>query len=61
MSAKRPFVEPRIVADAELDVASQDFPLMPLVGLSTAFLTGDSIVDTSPADGINGLSPDGFD
>ena len=62
MSAKRPFIEPRIVADTELDVASHDFPLMPLVALSGGSGTGDSVTDAGGAnDGFDPLAPDGVD
>lgn len=55
MSAKRPFIEPRIVADNELDVASQDFPLMPLVALSGGV---SDVADSAPPDGFD--APDGI-
>ena len=62
MSAKRSFIEPRIVADTELDVASQDFPLMPLVAISGAAPTGDSISDAGGVnDGIDPIAPNGTD
>ena len=62
MSAKKPFIEPQIVADTDLDVASQDFPLMPLVGGSGPILTGDSVTDVGGAnDGLDGLTPNGTD
>jgi len=54
MNAKRTFIEPRIVADTELDVAAQDHPLMPLVGLSTGFSdVADGVDGTDVADGVN--------
>jgi len=61
MSAKRPFIEPRIVADTDLDIASQGFPLMPLVGGSGPILTGDSVTDGPAGDLFDGLTPNGVD
>ncbi len=55
MSSKKPFVEPKILADTDLETAGRDFPLMPLLGGSPGF----SDTATSP----DGASPgdEGFD
>jgi len=32
MAEKKPFVEPKILADTDLETVGKDFPLMPMLG-----------------------------
>lgn len=56
MAEKKPFIEPRIVADTDLETADRNFPLMPLVGGSgavTDVADGAAGDNTNVADGVN--------
>ena len=46
MAEKKPFVEPKILADTDLETVGKDFPLMPMVmGSGTALNESDGGAD----------------
>lgn len=55
MAEKKPFVEPKILADTDLETVGKDFPLMPMVGGSGPVLNA---MDVFPMDDSGGGSPD---
>lgn len=54
MAEKKPFVEPKILADTDLETVGKDFPLMPMLsGSGGAADVADADGFDAPADGNN--------